>query len=155
MGLDMYLTAEKFCGGYSNPTGRDQILAAIADHPPAEADCASLYVSYDVAYWRKANAIHGWFVENVQDGADNCEKHFVPLDSLKELLARVQGVLAGSIDADELPPQDGFFFGPTDDDEWYREYLAETEKQIAPLIAWFEADENRRNTWELYYRSSW
>lgn len=31
---------------------------------------------YDnVAYWRKANAIHKWFVENVQDGEDDCDMH--------------------------------------------------------------------------------
>ena len=26
-----------------------------------------------VAYWRKANAIHSWFVENCQDGVDECQ----------------------------------------------------------------------------------
>ena len=28
-----------------------------------------------VAYWRKANAIHKWFVDNVQDGKDDCRYH--------------------------------------------------------------------------------
>ena len=28
-----------------------------------------------VGYWRKANEIHNWFVENVQDGEDDCEYH--------------------------------------------------------------------------------
>lgn len=28
-----------------------------------------------VAYWRKANAIHDWFVNNVQDGEDDCQYH--------------------------------------------------------------------------------
>ena len=28
-----------------------------------------------VAYWRKANAIHDWFVNNVQDGEDDCSYH--------------------------------------------------------------------------------
>ena len=26
----------------------------------------------EVGYWRKANAIHGWFVRNVQNGKDDC-----------------------------------------------------------------------------------
>ena len=26
-----------------------------------------------VAYWRKANAIHRWFINNIADGVDNCE----------------------------------------------------------------------------------
>ena len=28
-----------------------------------------------VAYWRKANAVHKWFVENVQDREDDCDYH--------------------------------------------------------------------------------
>jgi hypothetical protein len=28
-----------------------------------------------VGYWRKANHIHNWFVENVQDGIDDCNYH--------------------------------------------------------------------------------
>ena len=28
-----------------------------------------------VAYWRKANQIHNWFVENVQNGEDDCRCH--------------------------------------------------------------------------------
>ena len=27
-----------------------------------------------VGYWRKQNAIHNWFVENVQDGIDDCDQ---------------------------------------------------------------------------------
>ena len=28
-----------------------------------------------VGYWRKANQIHNWFIENVQDGEDDCDYH--------------------------------------------------------------------------------
>jgi hypothetical protein len=28
-----------------------------------------------VGYWRKANQIHNWFVNNVQDGEDDCDYH--------------------------------------------------------------------------------
>lgn len=38
-------------------------------------------------YWRKANHIHNWFVENVQDGEDDCRYHHeVTEEKLKELL---------------------------------------------------------------------
>src|SRR5690606_34112979 len=40
----------------------------------------------EVGYWRKANAVHSWFVTNVQKGIDNCESHYVSKDQLKELL---------------------------------------------------------------------
>ena len=32
-------------------------------------------ISEQVAYWRKANAIHKWFVDNIQDGEDDCCYH--------------------------------------------------------------------------------
>lgn len=156
MGLDMYLTAEKFFGGYSDEVGRSRVLAACGDDiPPFARTSGSAVVSFEVACWRKANAVHGWFVENVQDGNDDCDRHHVSVDALKELLALCEGVLDGSADADDLPPTSGFFFGPTDDEEWYREYLALTVEQLKPLIAWFEADEGRRGQWDLFYQSSW
>ena len=39
-----------------------------------------------VAYWRKANAIHGWFVRNVQDGIDECQESKVSREELTALL---------------------------------------------------------------------
>lgn len=44
------------------------------------------YEDFDeIGYWRKANAIHHWFVQNVQDGNDDCEYHEVTKDHLKTL----------------------------------------------------------------------
>ena len=40
----------------------------------------------DVGYWRKANAIHRWFVENVQGGEDDCDYYEVSKEQLEELL---------------------------------------------------------------------
>lgn len=40
----------------------------------------------EVGYWRKANAIHGWFVDNVQSGCDDCESYLVTKEQLEELL---------------------------------------------------------------------
>lgn len=39
----------------------------------------------NVGYWRKANAIHAWFVDNVQDGEDDCEPHEVSKEQLMKL----------------------------------------------------------------------
>ena len=38
-----------------------------------------------VAYWRKANAVHKWFVDNVQGGNDDCREYDIYLDNLVEL----------------------------------------------------------------------
>jgi len=41
----------------------------------------------EVGYWRKANQIHNWFVEHVQDGIDDCDYHKeVTKEILEELL---------------------------------------------------------------------
>ena len=40
----------------------------------------------DVGYWRKANAIHKWFVDNIQDGEDDCGYYEVASEQLEELL---------------------------------------------------------------------
>lgn len=40
----------------------------------------------EVGYWRKANAIHNWFVENAQDGEDDCDRYEVSKEQLEELL---------------------------------------------------------------------
>lgn len=42
--------------------------------------------SEDVGYWRKANQIHNWFVENVQDGEDDCGCYEVSQEQLEGLL---------------------------------------------------------------------
>ena len=50
----------------------------------------------DAAYWRKANQIHRWFVENVQDGIDECQESDVSLGQLIELRDACKKVLGGS-----------------------------------------------------------
>lgn len=52
----------------------------------------------EVGYWRKANQIHNFFVENVQDGEDDCKYHHeCTKEILEDLLDRCYKVLTGSI----------------------------------------------------------
>lgn len=46
------------------------------------------------AYWRKANAIHAWFVENVQNGVDDCDTYLVTRDQLEALKEACEIVLS-------------------------------------------------------------
>ena len=48
---------------------------------------------YELAYWRKANAIHKWFVDNVQKGKDNCKEYRVTRRNLLDLCDLVSDVL--------------------------------------------------------------
>lgn len=56
-----------------------------------------LSIMEQVAYWRKANAIHRWFVDNVQDGEDDCNYHDeVIKENLEDLLYACNLVLNNS-----------------------------------------------------------
>lgn len=48
------------------------------------------------AYWRKSNAIHKWFVDNVQEGRDDCGSYDVEVEQLRELLDTVDEVLGST-----------------------------------------------------------
>jgi len=103
----------------------------------------------DIGYWRKANAIHKWFVDNVQNGLDDCKEYYVERDALRVLLGKVQQVLREpEIAPNVLPTESGFFFGSTDYDEYYFEDLKHTEKLLKDILAEPEGG-------SIYYHSSW
>lgn len=54
------------------------------------------YVEEEVMYWRKANHIHSWFVENVQDGDDDCGTYYISTEALKKLLSVCEDVINAS-----------------------------------------------------------
>jgi hypothetical protein len=101
MGLDMYLNARRYVFGYKHnlPAEHAQYtslvsLFGIADYVDPETPQA--HVLFTVAYWRKANAIHNWFVANVQDGKDDCQTSTVDREQLAALRAVCQEVLDSS-----------------------------------------------------------
>lgn len=85
MGLDMYISAEKYIGGWNHGKDKifDKMCKLIGVTPTNESP--SISVDVTVGYWRKANAIHSWFVKNVQDGKDECQKSHVTREQLQEL----------------------------------------------------------------------
>ena len=46
-----------------------------------------MMIEEEVASWRKANHIHRWFVENVQDDVDDCDIYEVSKEQLEDLLS--------------------------------------------------------------------
>lgn len=109
-------------------------------------------VAITCAYWRKANAIHAWFVHNCQNDVDECEENDVSREHLEQLRSVCQEVLDDTSKAGALlPPQAGFFFGSTDIDEWYLEDLKLTIDQIDHCLK--IADD--LGDVQFSYRSSW
>ena len=88
-----------------------------------------------LAYWRKANQVHAWFVDNVQDGEDDGQAYPVTREQLRRLRDLCQHVLEHPEEAQEkLPTRAGFFFGSTEYDDWYFEDLRSTVKQLDEVL---------------------
>ena len=152
MGLDMYLNARRFLWIFSNGTGEDaEIGKAISAAIPEAGNMRPSTVEFEAIYWRKANAIHKWFVDNVQDGVDDCRSYYVSRDNLRNLLEVCETVLKDNSRAEELlPSQSGFFFGGTDYDEWYFKDLQHTCDKINELLSRPDFDK-----FDFQYKSSW
>lgn len=160
----MYLYAEKYVSGYDHqPSEKKDAYYALLDLcSTPETDLRALKprwsphaeVRFCVAYWRKANAIHNWFVQECQDGVDECQYAYVPREKLAELHKLAGEAIAayktGHVkEAGELlTPTAGFFFGSLEVDDWYLEYVTDTYDQLTPLLALSQE-------FSIYYRSSW
>lgn len=165
MGLDMYLSARKYVNkidwsildkqaeldyaAATYPQWNNIVNAAGLDHVADEKDIYGVSVSVNCAYWRKANAIHKWFVDNVQEGEDNCQEFYVSHAQLKELLTTCRQALLHK-DPKELMPSSGFFFGSYDIDEYYWGQIKNTIKQLSKLTELPDFEDL-----SFYYQSSW
>ena len=56
-------------------------------------EATSTYDVYEVAYWRKANQVHKWFVDNVQGHVDDCGRYRLTEKNIKDLLDICQKIL--------------------------------------------------------------
>ena len=167
MGLDMYLNVRKNISKVKSWTLDDGITNSPEFEKAAEAtgiskweEPESIYgieVQAVAAYWRKTNAIHNWFVQNVQHGKDDCGEYYVAQNQLEELVTICDQVIADPSKAEDLlPTQDGFFFGNTDYDEWYHEGIRYTSKRLKELLK-LVSDDTEPILDRVYfmYSSSW
>ena len=105
----------------------------------------------EVAYWRKFNALHAWFVKHVQNGEDDCEEYILPKSKLDYLLEVLEDVNKRPQSAKRLlPTESGFFFGGTEYDEYYYENVKRAIPVIHKII-----EETDFETEDLYYSASW
>ena len=155
MGLDQYLYAKKYTSdtdflGADRKALNAKLKAAIGkDAEYQGGNLKSISIEMEVAYWRKVNAVHQWFVDNCQDGVDDCRQVYVGREQLQNLLDGCRDVLANRDKADQiLPTASGFFFGSTDYDEYYFMDIEDTVRQLENVL-------KMDDTWEFYYQSSW
>ncbi len=183
MGLDMYLEGSFSTRAYIRPTDQDyadmregkevevkkspefeDAIAAIGfeDAPIDHAYNHFTYV-FPIITWRKANAIHKFFVDNCQEGNDNCQRHYVSESDLERLLEIINEILeiktpvAREMKAEELLPTDieGCFFGSKEYDDWYYKDLEDTKKVLDKLFKYQATAETGKCFDNFYYQSSW
>ncbi len=166
MGLDMYLEKKRFF--FSKNTRKK-----IVDNN-TEFNGLKEIVSVDSAeiYWRKFNALHNWFVNNVQDGDDNCQPHSVSIENIQEILqilikikkandeykeGRLGEEERNSYCQDLLPPCQGFFFGNTDLDDDYFYDVEYSITEFQRVLSEHESEKDKKSEYfdEYYYQSSW
>ena len=162
MGLDQYLTAKKYIAKWSYGDGyKDRwVTQEFQDALPMDApditqysQFAGISIEYPVGYWRKANAIHNFFVSEVGGGVDECQEMWIDRDILVELRSRCSDVLKAD-NTEEMAQEvgletvSGFFFGDTDYGDWYKEDLKLTVEICDFVLALPEE-------YSLHYQASW
>lgn len=119
----------------------------------------------ELAYWRKANAIHRWFRDhcNYNDfdwtsapaPATVTKQNLLDLVNLcRKIVNRYysdqdKGESFADFCEETLPTESGFFFGDTTYDEWYVNKLRHTIEVLEPVIDDMDDDD------VVYYDASW
>jgi len=131
MGLDMYLTGDKFV-----PEHQDNLPRAKVDSYPVESQRLKM------GYWRKHWALHNYIEANYNDGDSLGKVELGPI-SLREIADAVeQGKLP---DANYSPQTDAIHKEP--------EEVAETLKILRDAADWLDKIDN---TWKsVEYYGSW
>lgn len=150
MGLDMYLRATKYISSYTEPETLRAIAKVVEADKIMNEDTLGASVDITIGYWRKANAIHDWFMQLTDE--DNCQPVYLERQRLVELLNTCSEVSAAKDDnlsAQLLPTASGFFFGSTEYDEYYYGQVDETIKLIKRVL------DNTDDSWSFEYQASW
>lgn len=159
----MYLYATRYIY-FSEQAEKDELRELIRDKLKKDKsmfdemkDYELKELKWEVGYWRKANQIHKWFVDNVQEGNDDCKSYSVEAEQLEGLLEIIDKILDEpdkkkqvELAQELLPVSEGFFFGNQDYDIDYLEDLKHTKEIIEKLFKI-----KNLNDYDIEYRSSW
>lgn len=150
MGLDMYLLRKTYVKNWGNENKYQ--VTVLVNGKPANVDPKRIsYIEEEFGYWRKANHIHKWFVDNVQNKVDDCGTYYVSREQLSELAGICRQVLNDPETASQwLPTANGFFFGSTEYDEYYMNDVQDTLRICEEAVN--SPDDGSSS---FYYHSSW
>lgn len=181
MGLDSYLYKKTYISPYDKELEFSIKLHKKGFETENQIDIKKVrYIEEEIAYWRKANQIHNFFVQHCGNGVDECQDIDVTRADLMELVARCNRILNNKKNIgkkeitikdiltneehqetvrflkditeaeDLLPTTSGFFFGSTDYDEYYLRDLELTVRYLTPYL-------EEKDDWSIsyIYRASW
>lgn len=143
MGLDMHLEKRKTGVSYKKDKPFNIKVSIGDDSSYQELITHEIDLMIGNMRWSKANQIHGWFVDKIQGGEDNCGIYGVSKENLEELLELVDSILdvknndilaAKKLALEKLPPTEGFFFGDSQIDDYYWLNLEETSEGLKKLL---------------------
>ena len=97
----------------------------------------------EMIYFRKFNALHDYCVKKFQNGVDECqESRPITKEDIKQMIQDLKD--------DKLTPVNGFFFGPTEKDEWYYQQNNFAISQFKIIEKLFDFE-----NFNFIYQSSW
>lgn len=130
MGLDMYLTGEKY---YWSSEGKRQ----------KEDGLEIKTKTFDLGYWRKHPNLHGYIVQVFNKGVDDCQDIELGEEQISQIIKAIKNK--------ELPHTEGFFFG---DSSWNPEHDANSIKIFNDALKWLKVEEKGVSR-SVMYRASW
>ena len=156
MGLDMYMTGEKY---FVQDYGKKVPDASLIDENegrPLDTEGEHMEsANYRLGYWRKFSPLHVFIVRQYADGVDECQRIDLETADLLEI--------ADVIEGNKLPADEncgGFFFGDSEIWAHHRENAKEHAAQFRAAAAWCEAapkyESGSPMQWRsVHYQASW
>ena len=131
MGLDMYLSGEKFIWtDFVDPQNN-----------PTEDGYRLIGKELRLGYWRKHPNLHGYIVRTFAEGIDECQCIALSDTDIERIIEAVA--------RDDLPDTTGFFFGVSDGSE-----KDETLRIFRAALEWLRTEEPLVFR-SIYYQASW
>ena len=100
-----------------------------------------------LGYWRDFKPLHNWFVVNVQNNVDDCNRYKVTRKQLKQLLNICKQVYDNPTLANTLLPDNK----PLNTVTEYDDYLSKLNKTIVIISTILDNNKNK----VFYYLGSW
>lgn len=97
MGLDMYMKKRTYVKNWDYEPKEKKNTFTIKQNGVKRPDIDPTKISAieeEIMYWRKANAIHSWFINNCADGVDDCKEVYIEIEQIQELVDLCKQVLS-------------------------------------------------------------